>query len=318
MIEKDLRRVEIASDLGLDTIADKGQAIQVKKCWHFYTSGDSVEVMFNNKKEFQDGMNRILPVFASYDVLILAFVLMDTHVHFIMYGDFDDCNRFIHEYVRRTSIYLSSVYKKRNTLRTIMINHQSINDNRYLKTAICYVLKNPISARLPFNPWDYPWSSGALYFRCPDSWTSPKWMLGIETIVQRTRSKRLIAKSRSKIDSAIRTVDGLILPDEYVAVEIVERLFRSHKAFNYFMSISKDIEIESHGGVISHLSVPLSEMRDNRRLLSREMFGVDELRALSMEHRLQLARRMKSRYNCSPKQIAKLCGLVYNEVIGLL
>lgn len=98
----------------------------------------------------------------------------------------------------------------------------------------------------------------------------------------------------------------------------MEKLFRIHKAFNYFMSISKDVDIESRGGIISHLSVPLNEMRDNRRMLSQEMFGVEELRGLNMGQRLQLARRLKSLYNCSPKQIAKLSGLVYKEVIGLL
>ncbi|MGN1211918.1 MAG: transposase [Candidatus Cryptobacteroides sp.] len=277
-----------------------------------------MEVMFHNETEFKDGMNRILSVVACYDVLILAFVLMDTHVHFVLYGEFDSCNRFIHEYVRRTSMYLSLRNQKRRALKNIGISHQSVNDDRYLKTVICYVLKNPVSAGLPYNPCDYPWSSGSLYFRCPDSWTSPKWMLGLDDIVLKVQDKRLISKSRVKIEPGIRTVDGLILPNQYVAVEIVERLFRSHKAFNFFMSITKDIDIESRGGAISHLSVPLSEMRDNRRVLSLEMFGVAELRGLRMEQRLQLARRMKSQYNCSAKQIAKMCGLVYNEVIGLL
>ena len=103
-----------------------------------------------------------------------------------------------------------------------------------------------------------------------------------------------------------------------MAISVVEKLFRSHKAFNFFMSISKDIDVESRGGAISHLTVPLSEMRDNRRMISQEMFGVTELRGLSMRQRVQLARRLKAQYNCSPKQIAKLCGLVYNEVIDLL
>lgn len=318
MIDFKTMESDVSADLGIGLPITKGQVVSVKNCWHFYTAGDSVEVMFYDEKEFLDGMNRIFPVVTCYDILILAFVLMDSHVHFVLYGDFDSCNRFIHEYVRRTSMFLSLRYQKRNALKDIEISHQSINDDRYLKTAICYVLKNPVSAGLPYNPWDYPWSSGSLYFRCPDSWTSPKWMLGMDNIVLKAQDKRMIAKSRVKIGSGIRTVDGLILPNQYVAVTIVEKLFRSHKAFNFFMSISKDVDIESRGGAISHLTIPLSEMRENRRLLSQEMFGVAELRGLKMEQRLQLARRMKSQYNCSPKQIAKLCGLVYNDVNGLL
>ena len=272
MIDLNIIESEISSDLSLGLTVAKGQSVSIKNCWHFYTAGDSVDVIFHDDNEFLDGMNRILPVVACYDVLILAFVLMDTHVHFVLYGDFDSCNRF----------------------------------------------KNPVSAGLPYNSWDYPWSSGPLYFRHSNSWTSPKWMLGMDYMVQKVDDIRQLAKSRVKIKPGIRVVDGLILPSQYVAVSVVEKLFRSHKAFNFFMSISKDIDVESRGGAISHLTVPLSEMRDNRRMISQEMFGVTELRGLSMRQRVQLARRLKAQYNCSPKQIAKLCGLVYNEVIDLL
>ena len=318
MIDVNKMESVISSDIGLDLIVVKGQSVPVKNCWHFYTDGDSVNILFHDSNEFLDGMNRIFPVIGKYNVLILAFVLMDTHVHFILYGDFDSCNLFIHEYVRRTSMYLSSRYPGRNALKSIEISHQVLEDDRYLKTAICYVLKNPVSAGLPYNAWDYPWSSGSLYFRHSDSWTSPKWMLGTNEVVSGARDLRKIVKSKLKIDSEIKVVDGLILPSQYVSVAIVEELFKSHKAFNFFMSFSKAVDVESRGGVISHLTVPLREMIDNRKTLSREMFGMTELRRLNMGQRVQLAKRLRSIYNSSPKQIAKLCGLVYNEVADLL
>ena len=215
-------------------------------------------------------------------------------------------------------MYLSLRYSRRNALKDIEISHQVVDDDRYLKTAICYVLKNPVSAGLPYNPWDYPWSSGPLYFRHSNSWSSPKWMLEMDGIVLNNQEIRQLVKSRVKIEPGFKVVDGLILPDQYVAVAVVEKLFRSHRAFNFFMSISKDVDVESRGGAISHLTVPLSEMRENRRMLSQEMFGVTDLRGLNMQQRVELARRMKSRYNSSLKQIAKLCGLVYSEVVDLL
>ena len=320
MIMIDIEKMEagISADLGLGLAVAKGQSFSIKRCWHFYTAGDSADVMFHDETEFRDGMNRIPPVIVCYNVLILAFVLMDTHLHFILYGEFQSCNHFIHEYVRRTSMYLSTRHQERNALINIEISHQKITNDRYLKTAICYVLKNPVSAGLPYNTWDYPWSSGSLYFRNPDSWTSPKWMLGMEDIITKSSGIRLLTKSRTKIKPGIRAIDGLILPSQYVAAAIVEQLFRSHKAFNYFMSITKDVEIESHEGAISHLTVPIFEMRENRRIISQKMFGEANLRNLNMAQRIQLARRMRSQYNSSPKQIAKVCGLVYNEVADRL
>ena len=318
MLDKEKNYSKIVSDLGLGLSAAKGQSIQVRNCWHFYTSGDSVEVMFRNDEEFRDGMNRIMSVIVRYDVLILAFVLMDTHVHFILYGEFDSCNLFIHDYIKLTSMYISSTTTKRKALTEIEISHQRIDDDRYLKTAICYVVKNPFSAGLPYSLIDYPWGSGALYFRLSSQWTSPKWLLGIEDNIQKNQDIRKLTKSRVRIKDSLLAINGVIVPTQYVAVDIVEQLFRSHKAYNYFLISAKDTDIESLTGSISQLSVPLAEMRENRRILSEELFGLQDLRGLNMEQRVRLARAMKSRYYCSPKQIARVCGLVFDEVKGLL
>lgn len=318
MLDKEKCFSEIVSDLGMGCPVIKGQSIPVRNCWHFYTSGDSVDMLFRNDSEFRDGMNRILPVLSRYDVLIYAFALMDTHVHFILYGKFDACNHFVHEYIRRTSMYLSSKHPERKALKGIGINHQAIDDNRYLKTAICYVVKNPVAAGLPYNSWDYPWSSGALYFRHSNIWTSPASLLGPKEMVTANQDIRKLTKSRVKIDSKLLAFNGVILPSQYVATDIVEQIFRSPKAYNYYLSATKDTDIESRGGSISYLTIPLHEMRDNRRLLSQEMFGISELRNLNMGQRVRLARSIKSKYNCSPKQIAKLCGLLYGEVKDLL
>ena len=314
----DSRRPEIKSDLGLDFNATKGQLVYVNNCWHFYSAGDSVEVMFHNKDDFRAGMNRIHVVAENCNILILAFVLMDTHFHFILYGDFDLCNRFVHEYVRRTSIYLSKRYSTRKTLKDIKVSHQRIEDDRYLKTAICYVIKNPYNAGLPFNAWDYPWSSGPLYFRHPDFWTTPRWMLGPDDLLISRRSKKRQLLSHDVINKDVSMIDGLIDPKSYVSVDIVEKVFRTHRAYNYFLFISKDSDVEERDGIVSHLTIPIAELREIRKKVSTELFGSDNLRNLDVGQRIRLAKVLKSRFNSSVKQIAKACGLIYEEVKSLL
>lgn len=318
MIDVNKMESAISSDLGLGLTALKGHSISINKCWHFYTSGESVDVLFRNDEDFRNGMNRIYPVADCYDILILSFVLMDTHIHFILYGDFEPCNRFIHEYVRRTSLYLSSKYQERKALSNIQISHQVIDDDRYLKTAICYVIKNPINAGLTYNVLDYPWSSGALYFREPGLWTSPMWMhyLG-EGNLSRNKMKKQF-RTHSQLDVTIPMVEGMIFPGAYTAVELVEKIFRTHKAFNFFMCISKDMDIEAREGVVSHLTIPISELREHRMQLSMELFGQTKFRELNVAQRLKLARVLKNKYNSSTKQIARACGLIYEEVKELL
>ena len=87
-----MRGLDIITDLGLDSIASRAQQIPVRNCWHFYSYGDSVDLIFHDEADFRAGMNRINSVLQGYDVKILAFVLMDTHFHFVLYGEFGSCN----------------------------------------------------------------------------------------------------------------------------------------------------------------------------------------------------------------------------------
>ena len=313
-----MRGLDIITDLGLDSIAARAQQIPVRNCWHFYSYGDSVDLIFHDEADFRAGMNRINSVLHGYDVKILAFVLMDTHFHFVLYGEFGSCNQFVHEYVRRTSMYLTGRYSDRNTLKRLQLSHQVIEDDRYLKTAVCYVVKNPYNAGLPYNPWDYPWSSGALYFRHSGLWTSPRWMSGADTCLVTRDDKRSYIKSHNISKDGVQLIAGLVNPELYVSVDIVEKVFRTHRAYNYFLNITKDVDVESVGCFVSHLTIPLIELRNLRKQLSEELFGNANLRELDMGQRVRLAKLLKARYKSSPKQIAKACGLVYDEVRDML
>ena len=312
-----LRRIE--SDLGLNLAFRKGADIPVSNCWHFCTDGNSVDTMFYNEQDFIDGMNRIYPVSRSSGVVILAFVLMDTHIHFILYGAYDDCNAFIHEYVRRTSMHLAHRHNFARKLRNLSISCQNIGTDSYLRTAICYVLRNPVAAGLKFMPYDYPWSSGSLYFRRAGYWTSAHWS---GNQVFRDELQNMSCRERLAVfkmkgldpDSGVLSAGGLIFPGEYVAIGIVERLFRTCRNFNYLLGVCKEEDMHSIGSELSRLSVPIQEMRQHRDELCLELFGRKGIRTLDLVRRMKLARVLRSRLRCSVKQVSRVCGLVYDEI----
>ena len=309
---------QIDSDLGLSLPFVKGRINHVRNCWHFCTDGSAVDVMFYDDSDFVDGMNRIFVTVQSYEVVILAFTLMDTHVHFILYGTLEECTRFMHEYLRRTSQYLATEHHQSNKLADIPISRQAITDDIYLKTAICYTLKNAPVGGLMYTALDYPWSSGPLYFRRQGVWCSPQWLCGqnVEhTTAQLTvREQRRVLKSRRHANQQARMIGELVFPGEYVAHEVVERLFKSCRAFTFFLCSSREDDVESREGTISHLTIPIQEMRQHRKELGKEMFGTESLAALDVTRRLRLARTLRSRYNSSAKQVARVCGLVYEEI----
>lgn len=308
---------QIEADLGLHVPFVKGRQIKIKNCWHFSTDGNAVDAMFEDDDDFIAGMNRIFMVIQDYNVVILAFSLMDTHVHFILYGTFEACNRFMHEYVRRTSWYISVTHHESNKLDGVPINHQIVDTDSYLKTVICYTVKNAPAGGIMFNALDYPWSSGPLYFKRPGYWSSPRWMdetkeAGPMGVVNHRKALRTRKDKLAR--SAPRMIGPLVFPGEYVAYEVVERIFKTCKSFNYFLSITKEEDVDARGGSISLLSIPMQEMRQHKNEVCRELFGTPSVRQLSMQQRLRLARTLRSRYNSSIKQIARLSGLVYDEV----
>ena len=318
--EKLLRQIIL--DLGLNVPFVKGQNISVKNCWHFSTDGNAVDTMFYDD-DFIDGMNRVYVTVKGYRIIILAFTLMDTHVHFILYGEFDECNRFMHDYVRRTSWYLSVKHGENHKLEDVPIRHQIIDNDFYLKIAICYTVKNAPVGGTPHNALDYPWSSGPLYFKRKGLWCSPKWIEEEDDAVNAAElglnARRNTLKTRKYASpDNVRMIGPLVFPGEYVAYEIVEDLFKTCKSFNYFLCRTKEEDVDARGGNISHLSIPMQEMRQHKNEICQELFGVKSVKGLNIQQRLRLARTLRARYNSSLKQIIRLSGLVYDEVKDLI
>jgi len=308
----------VIADLGINIPFVKGRAVNINNCWHFCTDGNDVEAMFFDEDDFINGMNRIYFISRSFRCIILAFVLMDTHVHFVLYGDYEECRRFFHEYVRRTSQYLSEKCRGRKLFKRVHISFQQVDTDLYLKTVICYVLKNAPVAGLPFSAHDYPWSSASLYFRKAGLWTSPRWVDLEESDIPGIRAQRSLFKTKESVNVRLKTFGPLILPEEYVDYQLVEACFRTQRAFNFFMSTPKETEVESRGGTLSSLSLPIQEMRCHRNDTCTELFGTKSVSDLDTAQRIMLVKTLRARFRCSPKQLARICGLKYEEVAEIL
>lgn len=163
-----------------------------------------------------------------------------------------------------------------------------------------------------FSGYDYPWSSRPLYFRRKGYWSSPRWLNNISERSMTFRQRRKVLRTSQDVSAPM--IDGIVFPGEYVAYEIVEQIFRSHKAYLFFMCRSKESDVDSRGGTISRLSIPIQEMLQYRNEICRELFGRNGIRHLNTAQRLRLAKTLRARYNSSLKQVVRLSGLVYDEV----
>jgi hypothetical protein len=133
-----------------------------------------------------------------------------------------------------------------------------------------------------------------------------------------TLRKEQLFHTRESLPDTLVVIDGLILPTNYIPVDLVERIFRSHRSYLFFLAKSKEEDVESRGGAISRLSLPDNELRQHKKEILQELFGRCSSRELSTTQRLRLGRELRRRYNCSVKQVARMVGLRAEELAGCL
>lgn len=279
-----------------------------KKFYHLFSDGFRADVLFQDRHAFVAGMNIVAQSFICSNIHILAFILMDNHVHFVLYGDLDECLRFKDKFVHKFGIWYHNKYSGK-MLEALEFDIKELDDERYLLNSIAYVLRNGIAAGYAYCPEDYPWSSAGLYLRRPGKLDeiSEHWMSISELSV---RKRRNLMHSRAELPLEWKvTPDGYIWPGNYVDYALVDKLYRTSRSFTFFMGQSKEDEINKSLGMHDSVSLPDIELRAKAVGHSMNLFGSASLRSLSIPQRLSLAKDLRKTYRCSPKQIARIVHL---------
>ena len=280
--------------------------------YHICSDGNSASVIFHNPDDFKAAMNRLAILAHKYHVIILAFVLMDNHIHIIARAVSKDvCTMFAQEFKRLTGKYCAHRYGTEGALRRLPVQVLPIVDDDDLKTKICYVLKNPTKARMSMF-YNYPWGTGNLYFRNEDGSSFPEKGIRVKDLgVNQLRS---VCQTRQQIPAEWILVDGLILPENYIPVADVEAMYKTPRSYMYFLSLNKDDEIEQETFNGDNIRLTDTELRQARNSLAKQLFGTAKLLDLSIPQRLRLARCLRSKYLCSKKQIARIVRLPMETV----
>ena len=279
-----------------------------KGFYHLFSDGFRTDVLFEDKLAFIAGMNIVALCFFRCNVSILAFCLMDNHVHFILYGTKEDCLKFRDKFIHKYGIWHSNRHSGK-IHETIDFDIKLMDDERYILNSIAYVLRNCIAAGYGYCVSDYPWSSGGLYFRHPEilksitaSWNS------LAALSQREQFRRLQTQIELPQEWKI-TPEGYIWPGSYVDICHVEKLYRTAKSFTYFMGQGKEEEINKSLGIDNSAELPEIEIRDKAVAHCFQLFRTTNMRSLDIPKRLVLGKTLRKEYRCSAKQIARIIHL---------
>lgn len=281
----------------------------MKKYYVVTTGKIENAVMFRDDEDFTAGMNYVAIVAARHSrVKVIAFILMSNHVHFVLIGAREDVEAFTLDFKTRYSSYFSRKYGVKGLLKRNEIDFSEIDmapESR--EQAIAYVLMNCVAANICYQANQYPWGTGNIYFNP----TKPTGRV-IGKITAREKQKILHTNDYHLPSNWIVSDEGVILPQNYVDVEIVESCFRTPKRMGYFLQNSSKAKkrLETDENLPAFTDQAIIGILPQ---LYRSLFHKNSFQELRPDEQTELMRQIRFRFSADIHQIARVCGLTYAE-----
>ena len=283
---------------------------------------------FRDDEGFSTGMNYVaIQAALSPEVIVLVFILMSNHVHFVLYGTREEVEAFVNGFKGRYSLYLRRRYGVKEFLRRNALDIKEISgvDADALERAMAYVQMNCVAASICLYPGQYPWGTGNAFFR--SGWVEP----GSGRRTAADKGLRLGDFSGRKLMRLMHSGEalnlpgewllsdaGFVLPDSYVDTARVEAIFRSPKRMQYFLNSSskarKRLGAEDENLPAFRDQVILGAMPD----LLQSLFQKPVFEVLSAPEQAETLRQIRFRFSAGVHQAARVCGISYAEAARLL
>ena len=133
--------------------------------FHICTDGRVLPWMFQDERDFIAGVNRIGICCLRTGVKVISFVLMDNHVHFVLWGTMSRCKAFITLYKQLTGTWIHVRYGLNDFLKLLSTNIMLLDTEERLLNTIAYIDRNPIVAGYRYLATEYSWGSARYVFK---------------------------------------------------------------------------------------------------------------------------------------------------------
>ena len=283
---------------------------------------------FRDEEDFVTGMNYVaIQAALTPEVMVLAFILMSNHVHFVLYGTRQEVEAFVNGFKGRFSHYLGRKYGVKEFLRRNKLDIKEISEDEAeaLERAIAYVQMNCVAASICLYPGQYPWGTGSTFFqagwdgRDSGSRHATQKYRRLGNLSGRERIRLMHSRAALKLPNEwLLSESGFVLPESYVDVNHVESVFRFSKRMQYFLSSSskarKRLEAEDEKLPAFRDQVILGALPD----LLQSLFHKPAFGALSTQEQAETLRQVRFRFSAGIHQAARVCGISYTEAARLL
>lgn len=277
----------------------------------YFVTTDHLEtrIWFRDDDDFKAGMNYVAVAAAKTGVAVVAFILMSNHVHFLLLCEDWEAKRFIDLFKKLYGTYFGRRYNTKRFLRRNNVDIQVITTaEEAVERVIAYIIMNSVAARICLHAGFYKWGSGACYFNNNKEIGAPLSSMSAREQIRTLKSNETLPQNW-KVGA-----EGYILPESYVQVTLVERLYKTPSRMSYFLNTSSKAKRALAQEGFSFRDQLIQEgMKD--LLVSMGKKDRDEL---SKKEQAELLKQLRWRFSADVHQISRVSGYSYSEVTELL
>lgn len=274
--------------------------------YHLHTKHIEDDLLFRTEEEMDQALSIIAVAVFFAGCKVLAFAIMNNHLHFILEGTEQTCREFYSYIQKKLALVLGR--SGRGHLAQMSEPHLiPINNLKQLRDEIVYVIRNPFVDRVNVNMHAYKWCSGYLYF---NPFLEEMFVKGISASKMSIDKRRAFKHDRNPdLDPRIMVLDGVALPSCFVDYRRAESFFENARHFFQWLYKNVESQLEVARRIGETVVLDDTDIWTISRRLSRELGGTDNPRELSNEKKGMLIKKLKYDYSSSNAQIARCVGL---------
>ena len=291
-----------------------------KRYYHICTDGTLVDWLFKDTQDFIEGNNRLAVYLHRNSLKVLDYVLMDTHIHIVVYGTYSQCINFISTFKRITSRYIKKRYGLKRYMCHIPYKIIEVKDIEQLIETIAYIDRNTIVAGYSCLPSEYKWCGARYFFRSNDFIEMSREFLKYKKVKELSyREIRQIIKSDLPIPKDWEIdIFGMINPFNFLEIRKVESLFKTSKRYSFYISkkIENKIDLEILGiDNNSRVFLNDSQLREMAQNISQNLFPQKEFANLDRDSKIILSRYLYRNFSSSLKQVSRILEIPIEEIL---
>ena len=271
-------------------------------CYHFSSSHQETRRLFRSKKDFIIGINTLALLLPGSGVKIIAYCLMDNHIHILLSGRLDDCLDYYDRVIHRLAQMLGAAHGFSGVLGRKDLDIVAVMSDTQMKREICYIHRNPYKARIA-SPDAYPWSSADVYFKT----SLPSGAQVRDLSLERRRE---MFQTKMLIPDTYEYYDGRILNTSFVSFsEASARFMSSVEYFDLLRKYSLEAEVEEQHGIHESVTFSDAELQERIKDVCVNEFHRKSILSLDRKELLRLARIVSFRFGAGQAQLARLLGV---------